>query len=153
MEHGYFQQTFQRPVSPGQVLNVPLRFQPTDLVVPRGGQLRLTLAGSLIVNDGVGALAEFFGGAGGADTIIGGPSQPSLAFSQIQILHDCAHTSALRFHLAERRPHLLNVREPDEAADEPLKSRPSAGIVASSGGLARANICGRPPRGPDRLLK
>jgi predicted acyl esterase len=67
-----------------------LRFQPTDIVVPAGGHLRLTIAGSLIVNPG-------FNQIGVPEPLFDGPSQPSGTVGQVSVLHDALHPSALRF--------------------------------------------------------
>ena len=70
-----------------------LRFQPTDIVVPVGGHLRLTIAGSVIVNPGFNQL-------GVPEPLFQGPSQPSGAFGQVTVLHDALHPSVLRFETA-----------------------------------------------------
>jgi hypothetical protein len=126
---------------------VSLRFNPTDLVVPRGGRLRVVVAGSLIWNEGLGELTEFLGlGEAFGDVLIGGPSQPSFAFTWVTILHDCEHASALRFLMPRAKPDLLNVREKDEPAGEPLAdNRPFVVPVSDAGGLTTAPVCGQPP--------
>jgi len=57
-----------------------LRFQPTDIVVPAGGHLRLTIAGSVIVNPG-------FNQVGVPEPLFAGPSQPSGVTGVVRILH------------------------------------------------------------------
>jgi predicted acyl esterase len=70
-----------------------LRFQPTDIVVPARGHLRLTIAGSLIVNPGLNQI-------GVPEPLFQGPSQPSGAFGLVSVLHDALHPSVLRFETA-----------------------------------------------------
>lgn len=119
-------------------IRVQLRLRPTQLVVPKGGSLRLTIGGSPGLHDVLEALM----------LPIEGPHQPSGLPTRITVLHDCAHPSALRFTLPRRRPNLLNVREEDEA-DAPLASTPGAlSPDASGGGLATAEVCGHPPSSP-----
>ena len=152
IRRGYFVQDRSRPVEPGRPLHVPLRFQPADIVVPPGGHLRLTLAGSLIVNGGVGELTEFLG-QGSTNTIVNGPSQPSFGFSTIEVLHSCEFPSALRFHLPRRRPRLLNVREPHEPPGTPLKSERRRRVVISDGAEALREVCGRAPIAPESPVR
>jgi predicted acyl esterase len=71
-------------------LLVPVRFQPTAIVVPPGGRVRLTIAGSLIVNQGLSQV-------GVPEPLFLGPSQPSGLPTVVTILHDPAHPSTLRF--------------------------------------------------------
>src|SRR5688572_4504413 len=53
LEDGRFVQEHGRRAPVNQPLRVPLRFNPTSLVVPAGGRLRLTVAASVMVNDGL----------------------------------------------------------------------------------------------------
>ena len=113
----HFFQTAGKDAPTGVPLHVPVRFYPTDTVVPAGGKLRLTVAGSI---DG---------------------SEPSGLFPTITLLHDCAHPSALRFTMPRSRPDELNVRETDEKA-VPLPSHPAdAPGLQDGGGLATAPAC------------
>lgn len=125
MERGWFEQVTGEPIVPDEAVNVIVRFLPTDLVVPTGGMLRLTIGGSI--------------------TYAKGDSQPSGAGSQITILHDCNHPSALRFRMPDRFAKLLNVREQDEAKLERISSVP-ARMHKRGGGMARARVCGEVPR-------
>jgi predicted acyl esterase len=139
----------ERPIPPpvGVPVRVPLRFQPTDLVVPKGGWLKLTLAGSVIVSEGLDQIRE------GAGVLFSGPSQPSGSATRVTIYHDCAHPSALRFLMPHAQPDLLNVREKDEPADQPLAdNRPFAPPISDAGGLATTPICGQDPIDPQSVV-
>ena len=129
MPDGYFVQTEGRVPPVATPIRVPVRFLPTDLIVPAGGRLRLTLAGT-----------------GGVRTVLA-----SGAGSQITILHDCAHASALRFAMPRADAPLLNVREGDEGS-KPLVSAPEAAGVADGAGAAGAPVCGGDPFDPATLL-
>jgi predicted acyl esterase len=130
MPDGYFAQT-QGRIPPLDVpVRVPVKFLPTDLVVPAGGKLQLTV-----------------GGSGGVRTIL-----PSGVGSDVIILHDCEHPSALRFEMPRADAPLLNVRENDEASKPSLSSTPQAAGLQDGGGLATAPVCGRAPFDPQGLL-
>lgn len=124
MPDGYFEQREPKLPPTDRPIPVRLRFMPADLVVPEGGRLRLTLAGSLAER----------------------PSRPSGLPTQVTILHDCTHVSALRFLLPNPKGELLNVREAHEA-DAPLASVPQkfGATPVDGGGVARAAVCGRRP--------
>jgi hypothetical protein len=82
--------------------------------VPAGGRLRLSLAGvSRATNN---------------------PSLPSESLAHIEVLHDCEHTSVLRFNTPSPSSKLLNVREPDEDGLDPLPSHPPSPTPRSDGG-------------------
>jgi predicted acyl esterase len=87
---GRFVQAQGSPAPVGTPFKTTLRFQPTDIVVPAGGHLRLTLAGSVIVNSGLAQL-------GIPEPLFLGPSQASGVVAPVTILHDAAHRSVLRF--------------------------------------------------------
>jgi hypothetical protein len=87
---GRFEQAEGTPAPVLTPFQTILRFQPTDIVVPVGGHLRLTIAGSVIVNSGFNQL-------GVPEPVFNGPSQPSGAFGQVTIVHDLAHPSILTF--------------------------------------------------------
>lgn len=129
MPDGYFVQTQGRVPAVNMPLRVPVKFLPTDLVVPTGGRLRLTVAGTGGVRT---ALATGLG-------------------SQITLLHDCAHPSALRFALPDPDAPLLNVRETDEVG-RTLSSAPQAAGRQDGAGIASAPLCGRAPFDPQGLL-
>ncbi|MEY2449494.1 MAG: hypothetical protein QOH79_2970 [Acidimicrobiaceae bacterium] len=90
---GRFVQAEGTPAPVGTPFQTILRFQPTDIVVPAGGHLRLTIAGSVIVNSG-------FNQIGVPEPLFDGPSQPSGATGQVTILHDPQHQSLLTFETA-----------------------------------------------------
>lgn len=119
----------------GTPINVPIRFQPTDLVVPAGGTIRLTVAGSMIVNPGVNMI-------GAPDPLVHGWSQGSGTSAPVKILHDCEHPSALRFLMPREDPDLLNVREHDETH---VHANPVEAPVSDGGGIATAPVCGEAP--------
>jgi predicted acyl esterase len=87
---GRFVQAEGTPAPVGTPFQTLLRFQPTDIVVPVGGHLRLTISGSVIVNPGFNQL-------GVPEPLFEGPSQPSGATGQVSILHDPQHQSFLSF--------------------------------------------------------
>ena len=109
----------------GTPLHVPVRFQPTDLVVPAGGRLEVVVAGSL------------------AYTRTGTPSGTA---ARITVLHDCEHPSALRFLLASPDAPALEVREVGQQGE--LTPPEPAVREVDGGGLATAPVCGD---GPVRL--
>ena len=102
-------------------IRVAVRFLPTDLVVPKGGRLQVTVAGTLSSPR---------------------TSAPSGAAAVITLLHDCAHPSALRFLMADPKAPALEVREVDQ--EGPLKA-PAAARRVVDGGLASAKVCGKAP--------
>ena len=106
----------------GTPLHVPVRFQPTDLVVPAGGRLEVTISGAL------------------SYTRTGTPSGTA---ARITVLHDCEHPSALRFLLPDASAPALEVREKGE--DGPLVAPRPAVREVDGGGLATAPVCGAEP--------
>jgi predicted acyl esterase len=114
-------------------LHIPVRFHPTNFVVPKGGKLRVTVAGSI---DG---------------------SEPSGFPTGVGLMHDCTTptmVSTLRFLMPRSRPDRLNVREKDEKGA--LGAATPRDLVASDGGgIATAPVCGKPAArldtfGPER---
>jgi len=87
---GRFEQATPTLAPIGTPFPLQLRFQPTDIVVPPGGHLKLTIAGSVIVNTGLDQL-------GVPEPIFHGPSQPSGIVAPVTILHDAGHPSVLQF--------------------------------------------------------
>jgi X-Pro dipeptidyl-peptidase len=130
MFRGWFAQQAGEPIPPNEPLNVPIRFLPTDLIVPKGGRLRLTVAGSVAYSKG--------------------ESMPSAAGSEIAILHDCNRPSTLRFLLPKKNAKLLNVRERDEAGKK-LTSKPARVGNKNGRGLATRKVCGKKPKRIDFL--
>lgn len=111
------------PVLPpiGEPIRVQVRMLPTDLVVPVGGRLQVTIAGEA-----------------------GSPraSLPSGTGATITLLHDCEHLSALRFLMADPKAPALEVREVDQEGR--LKApAPSRRVV--DGDLATDKVCGKSP--------
>jgi X-Pro dipeptidyl-peptidase len=132
MVKGWFAQKEGEALTPGKAFRLPVRFLPTDLIVPKGGSLRLTISGSVSYSKG--------------------DSLPSGEGSEITIVHNCKRTSTLRFLLPKARAKLLNVRESDEVGK--LKSRPAI-VGRSDGGrkLATRRVCGRAPKRVDFLKR
>lgn len=130
MPDGYFAQTTGRVPPLGTPVRVPVKFLPSDIVVPAGGRLRLTVGG----------------GPRGVRTILA-----TGAGSDVTILTDCEHPSALRFEMPRPDSALLNVREKDEGT-RLLTDRPAATGTRDGGGLASAPVCGRAPFDPHGLI-
>jgi X-Pro dipeptidyl-peptidase len=130
MSRGWFAQEAGEPIPPGEPLNVPIRFLPTDLIVPKGGRLRLTVAGSVAYSKG--------------------ESMTSGSGSEITILHDCNRPSTLRFLLPKKNAKLINVRERDEAGKK-LSSKPARVGNANGKGLGTRRVCGKRPKRIDFL--
>jgi X-Pro dipeptidyl-peptidase len=126
MPRGWFEQEVSKPAIPGESINMVVRFLPTDLIVPKGGKLRLTIAGSI--------------------TYAKGDSQVSGAASEISILHGCGHPSVLRFRMPNTNAPLINIRETDEAALPKLASNPATMGDQDGAGLATQKVCGGAPR-------
>jgi hypothetical protein len=97
---------------------------PTDLVVPAGGWLRLTISGSV--------------------SYAKGDSLPSGVGAAITLHHDCAHPSVLRFRIPDPGAELLNVREKDELESVLLSDGATVG-VRDGAGLSTAAVCGDQP--------
>ncbi len=127
--NNHFHQAIGKPAPTGTPLRVQIRFLPTDLVVPKGGSLRLTVSGVLTVaraNVGFGDNA----------------ATPSGSLANVTILHDCTHPSTLRFLMARPAPDLLRVRD---ARPENAAKPPGAPPVSDAGGVASAAVCGNAP--------
>ena len=104
---------------------------PTDLVVPEGGRLRLTVTGSVQAFDGLDGLAE------GAGAFLQGPSAPS--GSQHDRHRSCTparRRASLRFTVPGRRSSLLDVREADQAPESVGASPRAPSPPVDGGGLA-----------------
>jgi hypothetical protein len=121
IEENWFRQSSPELPPTGTPLRVPVRFQPTDLVVPVGGRVELTIAGSLDYPR---------------------LSLPSGTAARITVLHDCEHMSALRFLMADPKAPALEVREVDQ--EGPLKA-PAAKRRVVDGNLASDKVCGSAP--------
>jgi predicted acyl esterase len=131
MPEGYFKQEAGKPAPTATPIRVPIRFMPVDVVVPAGARLRLTVAGQ---------------------TSWARITEPSRNQSEIALLHDCQHASALRFQMPHADAPLLNVRETDEAGAGPLASTPRAAGVADGGGVAVAPVCGNAPERIEQFM-
>lgn len=131
MAKGWFEQALPAPAVPGTTLRVPLRLLPTDLVLPAGSRLRLTV-----------------GTTGSAPKSV----LPTGIGAPVTILHDCASVSALRFLMPSPDAPLLNVREVREGT-KTLASAPEAAGPRDGGGIAGEPVCGKAPFDPDRLVR
>jgi X-Pro dipeptidyl-peptidase len=127
---GWFHQEHGKDAPTNTPIHVPIRFLPTDLVVPKGGRLRVTIAGT---------------------TFDPRESSSSGAGSDITLLHGCGHASALRFLLASAGAPQLNVREPDEAGER-LRSDDTTIRRQDGAGLSSAKVCGEAPSRPNSAL-
>ncbi|MGH2754959.1 MAG: CocE/NonD family hydrolase, partial [Actinomycetota bacterium] len=125
MRKGWFAQEAGIEFPVDEPTKVEIRFLPTDLVVPKGGSLRLTVSGSVAYSKG--------------------ESLPSGAAAEITLLHDCDYPSALRFLMPDPKAELLNVREEDELKTPRLSSKRQTVGVRDGGGVASAKVCGRKP--------
>lgn len=126
-EDGRFVQPEGKPAPVGVPINVPVRFQPTDLVVPAGGRLRVIVSGSVIVNPG---LSQF----GVPEPLFYGPSQPSYVTQPVTIHHDCARPSVLRFEMPSPTSETLVV-------GGSVPPGPPPATASDGGGLATGPIC------------
>lgn len=136
MRRGWFEQEQAVPPPVGRPVHVNVRFLPTDLVVPAGARLRVTISGSVAYQ------MYLF------DRV----THPSGTATGVTILHDCKHPSALRFLLPDPNEQLLNVREKDEQKKRELASRPERVGRQDGGRLATARVCGKRPT-PVSLLR
>jgi hypothetical protein len=125
MNRGWFEQEAGVAFPVNEPMKVEVRFLPTDLVVPKGGSLRLTVSGSVAYSKG--------------------ESLPSGAAADITLLHSCDYPSALRFLMPDPKAQLLNVREEDQLQEPKLSSRRQTMGRRDGGGLASASVCGRKP--------
>ena len=115
-----------------------MRLNPIDLVAPAGTRLRLTVAGSSIVYDGLDGVAP------GLGAIFQGPTMPSGLVQPVTILHDAAHPSALRFTLPEAGSTVLDLRAPVTAGASGTATSvptgpppPASATLPATGGEAR----------------
>ncbi len=126
MRNGWFEQEAGKEIATNEPVKVTIRLLPTDLVVPKGGSLRLTIAGGVSYSKG--------------------DSLPSGAASEITLLHNCERPSFLRFRMPDPDSRLLNVRENDEANLPKLASTDARVGVRDGAGIATAKVCGLRPR-------
>jgi hypothetical protein len=150
LRNGLFMQERGVPAPVATPMRIPVRFGPTDLVVPKGGNLRLTIAGSMMQNRG--ALRRLneptvdepsFPFSYGLMPTALVQSAPSGANTTVEVLHDCVlGASTLRFEMPDEKPKLINVQEADEVA--PVQDQPlSEPFVSDGGGIATRSVCGR----------
>ena len=123
---GRFAQTTGRS-APAGVFETTIRLRPTDLVVPKGGRVTLTIGGM----EQWGAFPE----------PVGEPGRPSLANANVTVHHSCTYMSALRFVMPRATTTRLEVRAPNGAAAKPGESP-----LTNDGGLATQPRCGQHPR-------
>ena len=127
----HFTQAEGKPAPTDTPINVQIRFLPTNLVIPKGGSLRLTVSGLLTIEREV-AVSGF-----GITS-----STPSGAMTAVTILHDCDHPTALRFLTPRLSPDLLKVRDARPDASIKPSSKPP---LSDGGGVATAAVCGKAP--------
>ena len=134
--NGRFVQVEGRDAPVGEPIHTLVRFRPVDLVVPPGGRVTLTIAGTQ-------RWAR-------VDLPTEESSWPSLANATVTILHDCEHLSALRFVMPRERIDVLDVSTPDDP--EVGEAGPSQGNawghspkIESDGGIATDPVCGQEP--------
>jgi predicted acyl esterase len=127
------------PVNEPVLVSVPLH--PRDIVVPAGGRLVLTVAGSAPMMTGLEAFT-------GQEDGFYEPSQLSGSATRVKVLHDCGRRhaslgpliSVLRFDLPADERRLLDVREDSEAAER-LRRRPIPDETSDAGGTALEPVC------------
>ncbi|MFN2525108.1 MAG: CocE/NonD family hydrolase [Actinomycetota bacterium] len=124
LKHNHFSQERGEAPPTNEPIPVLVRFHPTDLVVPKGHSLRLTIAGSISYSR---------------------ISEPSGLAPTITILHDCEHPSFLRFLMPRPDSRLLNVREMNEA-DRRLSASSAPRLEIDGGGIATGSVCGESPK-------
>jgi predicted acyl esterase len=142
--NGRFEQR-ERKAPPFGLVNAPpvrvvIPLEPRDYVVPAGGKLVLTVAGS--------APWPFERGLDAYTGVQDGflePSQLSGSATRVTILHDCDRTSVLRFQLPDKRRRLLNVREAGERAGRDLRAVVVRDEGHDAAGVASSPVCGRTP--------
>jgi len=135
--NGRFVQSQGQDAPINEPIHTVVRFRPVDLVVPPGGRVVLTIAGTQRWST-VGLPTEH-------------PNWPSLANATVTILHDCEHMSALRFVMPRERMDVLDVATPDDpdVGDTGVFSRGNAWghqpKIDSDGGIATEPVCGQEP--------
>lgn len=135
-----FSQRERRLPPIGAPVRVKVPFQPRDVVVPAGGKLVLTIAGSAPMYAGLETIT-------GQEDGFYEPSQLSGTATRVTILHDCRWTSALRFEMPDDDRRLLNVREVTEVGK--LHALAVRDEPSDAAGTASAAVCGKsaePPR-------
>lgn len=136
---GVFTQSRGTAPAVGVPLRIPIRFDVTDLVVPPGARLRVTVAGSVENEEPLLPVTE--DQAAFAYSPFYRYTAPSGLATNVTILHDCAHVSALRFLMPERVRRHLDIRE---AVERPVDPVP----LEADGGIATTPVCGTAPVDP-----
>ncbi|MCW2992120.1 MAG: hypothetical protein JWM73_2714 [Solirubrobacterales bacterium] len=127
---GRFRQAHGTPAPVNTPFRALVRLDPADLVVPRGGRLRLTITGSVQAYDGLDGLAE------GAGAFLQGPTAPSGSGTTVTVLHSCATPSVLRFTVPGRASKLLDVLEADQNPETLGADAAAPAPAVTGGGLA-----------------
>lgn len=123
-----FVQAEAKSPSVGDWFRTTVRFNPTDLVIPKGGYLTLTIAGSQIWERAIPATEH--------------PTRPSYMSPTITIAHGCDMLSALRFVMPREQRDVVRVRQ----AETPPTAQPSIPhVISDGGGLATSTVCGEGP--------
>ncbi|HVE98610.1 MAG TPA: CocE/NonD family hydrolase [Mycobacteriales bacterium] len=131
--HGGFAQETGAPAPVGVPFRVLIRLPVIDLVVPRGGRITISIAGSQTTGPGVE------GTAGLPVSVFEYPTEPSFSGATVTVHHDCAHPTALRFLLPSQTAVVLDVEERGRVF--PDRSVPPS-LPDSDGGHARRSVCG-----------
>lgn len=134
-----FVQASAKLPAPNTQLPIQIPLQPAELVVPKGGRLRLTISGST-------QQSRFLHPGWHDDAHPASGTLPSGAGAIVTVTHDCEHPSVLRFLTPGKHPKLLDVREPGE--DGPLGRSGGAPLVSDGGGMVSKPVCGRAPSRP-----
>lgn len=113
------------------VFRTTIRIQPTEMLVPAGWRLRLSLF-SLVG-----------GPPSGGSPVPAPPDTTGLDghAAVVTVLHDCKNPTVLRFGMADPNATLLNVRQPGEEGDLESASPSSPRLEVDGGGLAVATVC------------
>ena len=128
----YFKQG-QAKAPPEGVFEVPIRLRPTDIVVPSGGTLEVTIAGSVPVYPGLEAYGVPVRDGLHLPTALSGSG------TRVTILHDCEHTSELRFFMPAANTEWLDV----ETISPAKRPHPHDLPDSFDGGSATQPICGQ----------
>jgi len=131
---GRFVQEEGRPAPVGVPIHIEMRFLPADLVIPKGGSVRLTLSGLLTVERFFDPTLGFGPNPLAGSGLTG--STPSGAMTTVTIVHDCAHPSILRFLMPQPMPDYLRVK--DARGISPAPAEP---LISDGGGIADAPVC------------
>jgi predicted acyl esterase len=142
LKGGRVRQDTPIPAPTGEPFRLSASFDATDLVVPKGGTVRVEISGSVRTKNHYyfGHDNELIQAYGTAFYF----SEPSGAEPLVTVHHDCARHSVLRFALPPRRQRLLNVREYDES-EPPVRN---GAAVRKVGSTARGLVTPSPREAP-----